>query len=282
MIKTTFPTTFVDIEALLTGAHGQQPTFEHVSFSVFVISIICSLGISFARIQTRKSVFSMFRGMGIEATKIARTLKEIERKTFHLTGLGVPLLYYVTIHHLGWTRADYISFCWYSTAIIWISDGFRVLNPWVLDYPPYMLLKNIIREKEKSQLSGTCYFSLGSALSITLFPVPVAITSIVWLVVGDMSAAVIGVAYGGEKCSLKLGREGKKSLEGSVAMFFSCIVIGLALFAGVRLSDYAVFIGALVATLVELFEPFGLNDNVTIPLFSGLFLNWALARVEHC
>ena len=38
--------------------------------------------------------------------------------------------------------------------------------------------------------------------------------SILFLVLGDMSAAIIGVSFGGETVSLKLGREGKKSLEG--------------------------------------------------------------------
>ena len=35
-----------------------------------------------------------------------------------------------------------------------------------------------------------------------------------------------------------------------------------------------------VATLVELFEPFGLNDNLMIPVFSGLALSWGFARLE--
>ena len=50
--------------------------------------------------------------------------------------------------------------------------------------------------------------------------------SILFLVLGDMSAAIIGVSFGGDALGqLKLGRSGKKSLEGSLAMFLVCFVV---------------------------------------------------------
>lgn len=106
--------------------------------------------------------------------------------------------------------------------------------------------------------------------------------SVLFLVLGDLSAAIIGVSFGGETCTVKLGRAGKKSVEGSVAMFAVCFVTGCTVFAGVELREYASFVGALVATLTELYEPFGVNDNLTIPLFSSLALQWGFKRVESC
>lgn len=38
--------------------------------------------------------------------------------------------------------------------------------------------------------------------------------------------------------------------------------------------------GALAATLTELHEPFGLNDNLTIPIFSSLAMQWAFSRIQ--
>ena len=69
-------------------------------------------------------------------------------------------------------------------------------------------MNKIIREKERHQLSGTCYFSLGCTLAISIFPPDISILSIIWLVLGDMSAALVGVSFGGETVSLKMGREG--------------------------------------------------------------------------
>jgi dolichol kinase len=75
-------------------------------------------------------------------------------------------------------------------------------------------------------LSGTCYFSLGCTLTISIFPAAVAIISIIYLVLGDMSAALFGISFGGDICVVKMGREGSKSMEGSVAMFIICCIIG--------------------------------------------------------
>ena len=118
-------------------------------------------------------------------------------------------------------------------------------------------------------------------MAIWLFPASVSTVSIIWLVLGDMCAALIGVSFGGETVSLKMGREGKKSVEGSLAMFCTCVVVGQIAFFGTNLSEYVVVVGALTATLVELYEPCGLNDNITIPLISCIALQWASSRVEQ-
>ena len=80
-----------------------------------------------------------------------------------------------------------------------------------------------------------------------------------------MSAAIIGVSFGGEVATVKLGRSGKKSLEGSLAMLLICFVIGNFVFISVELREYPVALGAIAATLTELYEPLLLDDNLTIP-----------------
>ena len=107
--------------------------------------------------------------------------------------------------------------------------------------------------------------------------------SILFLVLGDMTAAIIGVSFGGDAlAAVKLGRDGKKSLEGSLAMFFLCFIVGVTIFFHVRLREYPVFFGALVATLTELHEPLRLNDNLTIPVLSSIAMQLAFARIAAC
>ena len=77
--------------------------------------------------------------------------------------------------------------------MIWAGDLLRVYVPAANTYFPFNLVKTLLREKEKNQLSGTCYFSLGCTLAIAIFPSAVATLSIMWLILGDMSAALIGV-----------------------------------------------------------------------------------------
>ena len=52
--------------------------------------------------------------------------------------------------------------------------------------------------------------------------------------------------------------------------------------AQVHLGEYPVFFGALAATLTEVYEPLGLNDNLTIPLFTSIALQWGFARISSC
>ena len=111
-------------------------------------------------------------------------------------------------------------------------------------------------------------------------PPDVSSCAIIFLVLGDMAAALIGVSFGGEVASLKLGREGKKSVEGSLAMFCVCFLVAMVFFWDVQLSEYAAVVAAATATLTELYEPLLLDDNLTIPFFSALALQVALYRVR--
>ena len=266
----------------LHNEHGSQPELNYLNLVVIALALIGTTSLLWFRNLSKQGGTDFFRSWGVRIEKISKSIREIERKTFHLCGLIVPAVFHFSTNKLGWTPEQFQTFCWICTAMVWVGDGLRVLFPKLMEYPPYNILKNILRKKEASQLSGTCYFSAGCTLSFALYPPAVAITSIVWLVAGDMSAALIGVAFGGETCVLKMGREGNKSLEGSVAMFVVCVCSGLVIWWGVHLSDYAVIVGSLVATVVELHEPLGLNDNISIPVLSGAALQFALSRVEGC
>ncbi len=65
-------------------------------------------------------------------------------------------------------------------------------------------------------------------------------------------------------------------------MFIICFLVGCAIFASIELREYACFLGALVATLTELYEPFGINDNLTIPVFASLALQIGFGRIRNC
>lgn len=266
----------------LFDQHGNQPTENKMFGFIFVLTIIgFTMSVYFQTLNT-EDVRALMQNLGVKLSKVKRTALEIERKTFHLTGLIVPLLYHIMMEYFNWTQQDFAYFCWTVTSSVWVADMFRVYVPNGNDYFPFSLLKKVLRDKEKAQLSGTSFFSLGCTLAISLFPPAIATTSILWLVIGDMSAALIGVSFGGDVCVVKMGREGKKSAEGSVAMLISCCIIGMIIYGDVYLSEYAVMLGAVVATITELYEPFGLNDNLTIPMISSLALQLGLSRIESC
>lgn len=264
----------------MTSAHGGQPTEPRLLAFVTILTVVGVSLATYVKCLTVKTMGSFIKEFGVKINRVKRTALEIERKTFHLTGLMVPLLYHILLNKFSWSQMDYAIFCWITTSIIWGADCFRAYMPNGNDFFPFSCLKGLLRDKEKRKLSGTCYFSLGCTLAIALFPPAISTTSILWLVIGDMSAALIGVSFGGDICVVKMGREGKKSAEGSFAMFLSCFVTGLIIYEEIYLAEYAVFLGATAATITELYEPFGLNDNLTIPMISSFALQIGLRRIE--
>ena len=253
------------------------------SLSILVLIAIILAGCLYEfKILTSRHQVSLLKRMSISVTKVKKTINEIERKTFHLFGLSVPIFYQISTLYFDMKSIDFVKFAWFCCIMTWIGDSLRIITPSVNDYFPYTLLNRVIREKEKKTLSGTSYFSLGCTLVISLFPKEIANIGIVFLVLGDMAAALFGVSFGNDVVVVKMGRLGKKSLEGSIAMFITCCFVGYFMLDSVILREYAIVFGAFIATITELFEPFHLNDNITIPIFSCLALQFALSRINAC
>jgi len=248
--------------------------FLFLTFGLVVLTIT-------VKNATNKGIGDFLTSWGVRAQKIKRAVTEIERKTLHVCGAGLPLTYQCVVELLGPKEAYWwaLRIGWSLTALFWILDIIRISHPWCKKNWP---LQRYLRDFERDQLTGCCYFSLGVTLSVTLFSPKIAMCSILYLVLGDMSAALFGVAFGAEKVRVKLGRGGKKSAEGSLAMFCVCFSIGMCVFWDLHLREYPVFFGALAATLTELIEPLDLNDNLTIPFVSSLALHWGVERIRSC
>lgn len=191
----------------------------------------------------------------------------------HLAGLLLPINYHLLLTFVnGFTQYHGI---WIITLLTWswvTIDCLRVYVPFINRNFP---LQSIAREKELHSLSGVSYFMIGNWIAIVFFPPRIAICALLFMILGDMSAALFGISFG----KIKIG---KKSLEGTTAMFIICFFIGFNMFWDIHMREYPVFLGALCASIVELYEPFGINDNLTIPTFSSLVLYWGFQRISTC
>ena len=82
--------------------------------------------------------------------------------------------------------------------------------------------------------SSTWYLT-GCFFTLYLFRPVVAITAILYLNLGDFSAALVGMSYGRTKITKK------KSLEGFLGCFFTCVIIGIGIFRkSVEIPEYFV------------------------------------------
>ena len=189
-------------------------------------------------------------------------LKELKRKIIHLIGLLIPICYYFFRERDPIAIIILLSL----TAIYFFLELLRLTNKRAQRY--FLThFSSLLRTHEKQKITGTGYYLLSGLLSVSLFKKELAIACLSFLVLGDMFAAIIGTRFGHKKIIAG------KSLEGSLACFIVCLVIGL--FIAWLFPNYLnlkiIAIGAFVATIVELL-PLGLDDNLTIPLISGLVM----------
>jgi glycerol-3-phosphate acyltransferase PlsY len=117
------------------------------------------------------------------------------------------------------------------------------------------------KEKEAHQFSSITLFLVGSLLTFLIFDKTIAITAVIFLIFGDLFAKFFRLQYGRINFI-------RKSLEGFLAYFGTCLVIGFALMNYLPLSYLMIIVGAFSASLIESF-PAGFDDNFAVPLVSA-------------
>ena len=181
-------------------------------------------------------------------------ITELLRKTTHLAGLFLPLIYIV----LEKSTMLIVLGCLAGIAVIveflkWVSLRFRSLF--------FRVFKSILRTHEqKGAITGATYYIVSILLCVFFFEKSIAIVCIFFIILGDTAAALVGRRWGRTKLI------GNKSLEGSAACFIVCTAITLLWLK--QLNPIVGITGAFVATIVELL-PLRIDDNLTVPLISG-------------
>ncbi|HLW56266.1 MAG TPA: phosphatidate cytidylyltransferase, partial [Bacteriovoracaceae bacterium] len=111
---------------------------------------------------------------------------------------------------------------------------------------------------------------LGIALSLLFYQKDLALISIMFLIFSDPVSSFFGVLYGKDKILPN------KSLQGFVAGFFTCYLVTLFYLLNLGQTSIDMLTFSLVAGLIgagsELISAFNIDDNLTIPVISGLGL----------
>jgi len=188
--------------------------------------------------------------------------QELVRKATHLGALVIPAGYYI----LGLERMTAALIMLVIGLTMLLIDIARMRNWWLWNKVAVHVIGKVIRKHEKAgDFTGATYILLTSSLTIFLYQKPIAVAALSFIIVGDSFAAVIGRKFGKIKFA-------NKSLEGSLGCLLGTTIV--AVFApGISLS--VGILGAVVATLVEAW-PMGVDDNVSVPLMSGLAMHIAI------
>lgn len=194
--------------------------------------------------------------LGLEEVKMLSHIqnsvffKEFFRKSIHFASLFIVILYY----YFG--KSFTLNFLTLVLCCFLVIEYFRVEKE--LKIP---IVWKLYRSKEKDKLSGNIYFLIGSIIAISIFSKEVASAAILMTTFGDSAAALIGISYG--KRWIKSLPD--RAWEGVISEYLVNLAIGYLF-----LSNWIVaIIMASAATIVETLT-YKLDDNLLIPLFSGI------------
>jgi dolichol kinase len=185
-------------------------------------------------------------------TKMPVTALEIRRQIFHIL-LGILL---VTLLHFNIIDPLHIFWLLITGIILsWISLNHRLpVISWFLDK---------FERKQVRPGKGAITYFIGVLLALKLFPLDIALASILILAIGDGISSLVG-PFG----KLKTGLSDKKLFEGTLAG-----ALAGALGALFFVSPIEAFVGAFLAMIFEAMEirlnQQILNDNVIVPLTAG-------------
>lgn len=144
-----------------------------------------------------------------------------------------------------------------------VRNKVPVLNRLVIKF-----MGPLMRRSEKDGVSGLPFYALGVSLSLFFYSRDIAIVSTMFLVFSDPLSSFFGILYGKDKILPN------KSLQGAVAGFFTCYLI--TLFYGMNTSELGThllvfaIISGVIGSASELVSAFNIDDNLTIPVISGL------------
>tara|TARA_Y100001934_G_scaffold122445_1_gene149562 strand:- start:1100 stop:1693 length:594 start_codon:yes stop_codon:yes gene_type:complete len=188
-------------------------------------------------------------------------LNEISRKVFHISSCLVPLSYLWFIQ-----EKDIMVILLSIASLFAISIELLRRNIETVKYFFDHWFGSMLRVSEsKGSLTGATWLLFGWTITVFSFDMAIAVSALIFLAIGDSFAAIIGKLF-------PLGRIGDKTLTGGLAGFI--VSFGAVMLTIHTLPPIILFLGALAAMLIELL-PLKINDNLTIPIFSGMVMMMA-------
>ncbi|MEW6413451.1 MAG: hypothetical protein AB1483_13425 [Candidatus Zixiibacteriota bacterium] len=182
---------------------------------------------------------------------------EIIRKTTHTGALIIPGGYYF----LQLSREQMLSIMVPVALAMVIIDISRLRQWRFWTGFASKIIRPIIRDHEvKGDFTGASYILISTCLAVALFDKPIAIAALVFIIIGDTFAAIIGRRFGKHRFYKN------KTVEGSLGCLMGTLA-SVMLLPDIALS--VAVVGAVVATVIEAYS-FGVDDNVSVPLVSGL------------
>lgn len=191
-------------------------------------------------------------------------VREIKRKTIHISGLSVPvgIVVFGKIYTAGMIAL--------ALGVALVLEAGRLRGR--ISLPA-------TRDHEQEKVAGYIYYIFGSLVTVAVFQPMIALTSMLMLSLGDAVSGLVGSVLMNANVREQNVRWRFKPLPIVASMFLACMVIGYLSSSLTRLPWEIYLFGALGATLADSMALVvcnrGLDDNLTIPIFSGIMMSLA-------
>ena len=192
---------------------------------------------------------------------IKLSYNEILRKILHISSLIVPLSYLLFIVD----KESMLTYILIAIIIAFLIEISRIkFSNFQNIFNKYFGL--MLRGEEKNgKITGATWMLLGWFTTILLFPIDIAVAALIFLSIGDAIAGLVGKTF-------PIYKVRDKSISGTLAGIIGCVFSVVILNPTLPLS--IIIIGAVSAMFIELL-PLPLDDNLTIPNFSGIVMFFA-------
>lgn len=202
--------------------------------------------------------------------------QEIGRKLLHLFALLMPIgIFYAPVLHFPEILAPVFLGSLFIGSVIIEFLRFRIP---AVQKVFFAMFGSMLRKEESFKVTGSTWIIGAGFLCSILFSRTPYISFIVLtlFVLGDAAAALVGISLG----RIKIG---KKTLEGSLACFVTCVIVSVVVLPfipglldqwGGRIPLALALITGLVITVFELVPlkvapKLVINDNLAVPVIAG-------------
>jgi len=173
-----------------------------------------------------------------------------------------PLAIFIPIIYIYTSKEAILWVVGIVGGIFVLVDLFRLVSKGI----NLFLFKNIVglmKEKETHKFSSMTFFMLAAFISILLFDRDIAIIALTFIIFGDLAVKFFGAQFSRRM----IFRD--RSLEGLIIYFAFSLFFGIFLGDQLGTVIWLPLIGAIAASLTDLFSIFGIDDNFTVALISG-------------
>jgi diacylglycerol kinase (CTP) len=199
-----------------------------------------------------------------ELTLKPRNDVHLARKVWHFFGV---IMIAVCYHNM--TRTVALQMLTVFGSLVIVIDYLRHSKP-LLNNFLLKIFSPILRDSEKNQITGATYCVIGVFVIVFFFNRDIVMLSLLFLAFADPIASYFGIRYGKDRLF------GRKSFQGTMAAFFSCLLVaGVYFYSHNIMTDRLLIVSilsGLAGAIAEAVPLRRLDDNLVMPVLSAVML----------